>query len=71
MGRYLPDSTKLLAAGYAPSDALDELAGNTWAGVRQIGQGQLVYLLDNPHYRMFWRGPSRLMQNAVMIVPGM
>ena len=71
VGRYLPDSTGLLAAGYAPTDALDQLAGNTWAGVRQIGEGKLVYLLDNPHYRMFWRGPSRLMQNAVMIVPGM
>ena len=71
VGRYRTDSTGLVASGYAPSDATDRLAGNTWAGVRQIGQGQLVYLLDNPHYRMFWRGPSRLMQNAVMIVPGM
>ncbi|MGB3800460.1 MAG: peptidase M14, partial [Lewinella sp.] len=71
VGRYSADSTQILAAGYAPVEATDRLAGNTWAGVRQIGQGQVVYLLDNPHYRMFWRGPSRLMQNAVMIVPGM
>ncbi|PPK86628.1 zinc carboxypeptidase [Neolewinella xylanilytica] len=71
VGRYTADSTRLLAAGYAPREAINRLAGNAWAGVRQIGQGQLVYLLDNPHYRMFWRGPSRLMQNAVMMVPGM
>ncbi|NJB85482.1 hypothetical protein GGR26_001227 [Lewinella marina] len=70
VGRYAVDSTQLLAAGYAPEASLNLLAGNSWAGVRNIGQGKLVYLLDNPHYRMFWRGPSRLMQNAVMIVPG-
>ena len=71
VGRYLADTTDLLAGGYAPRESLDLLAGNTWAGVRTIGRGKVVYLLDNPHYRMFWRGPSRLMQNAVMIVPGM
>ncbi len=71
VGRYARDSTALLAAGYANQANLNQLAGNTWAGVRTIGRGKLVYLLDNPHYRMFWRGPSRLMQNAVMIVPGM
>ncbi|WP_116124275.1 M14 family zinc carboxypeptidase [Lewinella sp. IMCC34183] len=71
VGRYIPDTTNLLAAGYAPEESLDLLAGTTWAGVRSIGQGQIVYLIDNPHYRMFWRGPSRLMQNAVMLVPGM
>ena len=69
--RYADDPAKLLAAGYADSTNLERLAGNTAAGVRQIGRGQVVYLIDNPHYRMFWRGPSRLMQNAVMIVPGM
>ena len=71
VGRYVADSTALLAAGYADQANLAQLAGNTWAGVRPIGEGKVVYLIDNPHFRMFWRGPSRLMQNAVMIVPGM
>ncbi|MEL7163194.1 MAG: peptidase M14, partial [Bacteroidota bacterium] len=71
VGRYATDSEKLLAAGYASAKNLDALAGNTWAGVRPYGRGRIVYFMDNPHYRMFWRGPSRMMQNAVMIVPGM
>ena len=71
VGRYNPDTSALVAAGYVPAAAADNLAGNTWAGVRTLGEGKIVYLIDNPHYRMFWRGPSRLMQNAVMIVPGM
>ena len=71
VGRYAADSSALLAGGYVPDAALNQLSGKTWAGVRPLGQGAIVYLLDNPHYRMFWRGPSRLMQNAVMMVPGM
>jgi hypothetical protein len=71
VGRYVSEADDLLAAGYASRPNLDSLAGQTWAGVRSVGQGRIVYFMDNPHYRMFWRGPSRMMQNAVMVVPGM
>ncbi|MFT6000029.1 MAG: hypothetical protein ACI81P_002489, partial [Neolewinella sp.] len=71
VGRYASDATALLASGYASQPNLDSLAGKTWAGMRTIGRGKIVYFMDNPHYRMFWRGPSRMMQNAVMVVPGM
>lgn len=71
VGRYANSVDKLLASGYASAENLIALAGNTWSGVRPFGSGKIVYFMDNPHYRMFWRGPSRMMQNAVMIVPGM
>ena len=71
VGRYLSSADGLLSAGYASRRNLDGLAGNTFAGVRPVGQGRIVYFMDNPHYRMFWRGPSRMMVNAVMVVPGM
>lgn len=71
VGRYVTSADKLLASGYASPKNLDALAGNTWAAVRPMGSGRIVYFLDNPHYRMFWRGPSRMMINAVMVVPGM
>ncbi len=70
VGRYLSNTKELLAAGYASEENLQHLAGNTWAGVQPYGEGKIVYLLDNPHYRMFWRGPSRMVQNAVMLLPG-
>jgi hypothetical protein len=71
VGRYASEATELLASGYASQPNLDSLAGKTWAGMRTVGRGKIVYFMDNPHYRMFWRGPSRMMQNAVMVVPGM
>ena len=67
VARYADDD--LLASGYAPAATLDTLAGKTWAAVRPVGEGKVVYFLDNPHYRMFWRGPSRMMVNGVMLVP--
>lgn len=70
VGTYLPNADELLVAGYASEANLEQLAGNTFAGVLPVGNGQIIYLADNPHYRMFWRGPSRLLQNAVMLLPG-
>lgn len=70
VGRYIDDPEQLLTAGYASEANLKSLAGHTWAGVQSFGKGKIVYLLDNPHYRMFWRGPSRMTVNAVMWLPG-
>jgi hypothetical protein len=70
VGHYYEDAGELLAAGYASTDNLEHLAGNAFAATLQMGQGKIVFLIDNTQYRMFWRGPSRMMQNAVMLLPG-
>ncbi|NUO03003.1 MAG: hypothetical protein HUU01_20530 [Saprospiraceae bacterium] len=70
VGYYHKNADELLVAGYAAKDNLKLLAGNTFAGVLPMGQGKVVFLVDNVQFRMFWRGPSRMMQNAVMVLPG-
>lgn len=70
VGYYHKDPNKLLVAGYASSENLNHIAGQVFAGVANLGVGKIVYLVDNTQYRMFWLGPSRMMQNAVMILPG-
>lgn len=67
---YERNPAELLAAGYASEENQRLLAGKTVAGVLPFEQGKIVYLVDNPHFRMFWRGPSRMMENAVMLLPG-
>lgn len=67
---YHKDAAQLAVAGYVSEENLQHLAGGSLAGVLEIGQGKVVFLLDNTQYRMFWRGPSRMMQNAVMLLPG-
>lgn len=68
VGSYHSDPTKLLTGGYAPKDALKHLSGKCFAGVMLMGEGKVVFLLDNTQFRMFWRGPSRMIQNAVMLL---
>lgn len=69
VGYYLKDPDALLASGYSNAENLKHLSGNTFAAVLPMGEGRIVFLLDNTQYRMFWRGPSRMMQNAVMLLP--
>ena len=70
-GHYARDAADLLVSGYASQSNLTQLAGHTFAGTVGMGEGTVVFLVDNTQYRMFWRGPSRMMQNAVMLVPGL
>jgi hypothetical protein len=70
VGYYEKDPSKLMVAGYASQENLQHLAGGVFAGTSSMGEGNIVYLLDNTQYRMFWLGPARMMQNAVMILPG-
>lgn len=66
---YDKNPNQLLISGYAPAEKLSQLSGTTVAGVERLGRGKIVHLVDNTQYRMFWRGPSRMMQNAVMLLP--
>ncbi|MEE9374669.1 MAG: M14 family metallopeptidase [Saprospiraceae bacterium] len=71
VGRYEDNAIRLMASGYASKENLKHLSGKTFAAVDHIGRGKIIYLLDNTQYRMFWKGPSRMMQNAVMIMHSM
>lgn len=70
VGYYAKDPKKLYVAGYASGKQMEALKGKVFAGVLPIESGKLVLFADNTQFRMFWRGPSRMMQNAVMLLPG-
>ena len=46
------------------------LKGTAWAVVENRGQGRLVLFLTDPLFRGFWRGPARLVTNAILAGPG-
>ena len=71
VGYYHKDPMKLKVSGYASVENRKLLAGKTFAAVQPMGRGKIVYLVDNTQYRMFWVGPSRMVQNAVMLLPNM
>jgi len=71
VGYYEDDIDELLASGYMAQENQEHLAGHVFAGVVPMGKGKVVLFTDNTQYRMFWRGPSRMMQNAVMLLPSL
>lgn len=68
VGYYAKEAA--LASGYASNENKTNAEGMAFAAVHNMGRGQVVFLLDNTQYRMFWIGPARMLQNAVMLVPG-
>ncbi|MEP1141839.1 MAG: M14 family metallopeptidase, partial [Balneola sp.] len=70
VGYYMKDVDEVLASGYASMENKEKAAGKAFAAVQEMGSGNVVFLMDNTQYRMFWVGPARMMQNAVMLVPG-
>lgn len=70
VGYYHKDADQVLASGYSSGENKRNAAGNAFAVVDDMGRGQVVMLLDNTQYRMFWVGPARFVQNAVMLLPG-
>ena len=69
VGYYVKEG-EVLASGYASEENKEKAKGMAFAAVQEMGRGKVVFLLDNTQYRMFWVGPSRMVQNAVMLLPG-
>lgn len=67
---YYAEEGEVMASGYASEENKEKAKGMAFAAVENMGSGKVVFLLDNTQYRMFWVGPSRMVQNAVMLLPG-
>ena len=60
----------LLLSGWAwPKNTERLMAGSVYSAVESVGSGRVVVFAGNPVYRGFWRGPARLLTNAVLMGP--
>jgi hypothetical protein len=61
----------LTLAGFTwPNNTEKLLRNSVWAAVDPVGSGNVVVFAENPVYRGFWRGPAKLLTNAVLFAPG-
>jgi len=61
----------LLLAGFAwPANTERLLEKTIWAATERQGRGQVVMLAGDPLFRAFWRGPARLLTNAMLFGSG-
>lgn len=54
-----------LLSGYASDENVESIAGTAAASARRVGSGTVVRILDNPNFRGFWQGTSKLFANAL------
>ena len=61
----------LTLSGFTWPDNTERLLkGTAWAVVENQGDGHVVLFLGDPLFRAFWRGPARLVTNAMLMGPG-
>jgi len=46
------------------------LKGTVWAASERLGRGHVVLFASDPLFRAFWRGPARLLTNAMLLGTG-
>ena len=55
-------------SGYAGSKAIKNVPESLLFGEEQIGNGSIVYMVDNPLFRSFWENGKLFMANAVFLL---
>jgi hypothetical protein len=61
----------LLLSGWSwPRNTERLLQGTAWASVESSGTGSVVVFAETPVIRGFWRGPAKLLTNALLLGPG-
>ena len=63
------ESSRLHLAGFAYPDSLERLAGTPYALAERVGSGHIVLFLDDPNFRIYWQGLSRLFLNSLVLSP--
>ncbi|HLZ46867.1 MAG TPA: M14 family metallopeptidase [Gemmatimonadales bacterium] len=67
---FTDPADSLVLSGFTwPDNTARLLKGSTWAVVENQGNGHVVLFLSDPLFRAFWRGPAKLLTNAILIGP--
>ena len=64
---YIEGASKPVS-GFAGSEAQKTVGNSLIYGVEQFGQGQIIYMVDNPLFRGFWENGKLFMANALFMV---
>ena len=57
-----------LVSGFAGAEMQKQLSNSLVFGVEEMGDGTIVYMVDNPLFRAFWQNGKLLFSNALFLV---
>ena len=61
-------SEDALISGFVGNEIKEDLAASLVFGVEENGEGQIIYMVDNPLFRAFWENGKLLFSNAIFFV---
>lgn len=65
---YLEEGQNNPVAGFAGSEAKKKIDKSLIFGVEEHGEGQVIYMVDNPLFRGFWENGKLFFANALFMV---
>ncbi|MCL6266487.1 M14 family metallopeptidase [Flagellimonas myxillae] len=65
---YLEGANPKQVSGFAGSEALKKVGNSLIFGVEEVGEGQVIYMIDNPLFRGFWENGKLFFANALFMV---
>ena len=57
--------SKPLQSGWVSRENLDAIKNSSAVIVNTVGNGRVINIADNPNFRAFWLGGSKLFMNAI------
>ncbi|WP_029034989.1 M14 metallopeptidase family protein [Salinimicrobium terrae] len=64
---YLQDTPNIVA-GFVGNRAKENIKNSLTFGVEPVGEGSIIYLVDNPLFRAFWQNGKLLFTNSIFFV---
>jgi hypothetical protein len=60
---------KPLVSGYLTRENMESSRNSAAILVNSLGSGRVISIVDNPNFRAFWLGGTKLMMNAIFFAP--
>ncbi|MHC4107717.1 MAG: peptidase, partial [Planctomycetota bacterium] len=67
----LGDADTLRLSGLLWPEARERWARSAYATVERVGAGQVILFASDPFFRGYFEGSGRLLQNAILLGPGL
>lgn len=64
---HIADAARARISGFAFPESVDHLAGTPYVVRDRKGSGSVILFLDDPNFRLYWDGLTRLFFNAVFL----
>jgi hypothetical protein len=66
IARFTPDTVQV--SGYLPPGRGKQIANSAYIQEHRVGRGRVVLFSESMTFRMFWRGPAKLLVNSLLFL---